>query len=174
MGNFTIINPPFGQKPVSITFRTEQLINSVYYYVDQTAIYFTGTSSTITQSGVKPQLTTIGSVTSYDLWFVTINKLISGSYINITFPAETQVNTTTSTCTLNNGITSTCVVVSANLIKVTLSQTVSSGTNLSLAVTKVTNPLLTSPSSSFVINTYYVDDQSVVDQLSTGLTVLAT
>ena len=87
LGNFTVINPPYSQKSVSLTFRTEQLINSTYYFIDETTIQVAATASTITQSEVRPQILNIGSVTSYDLWFVSVNRLISGSYVIITFPA---------------------------------------------------------------------------------------
>lgn len=104
-----------------------------------------------------------------------VNKLITGSYVNITFPNETSLNTTTSSCTItNNTISATCTVVSSNIITITLSQVVNGGSNLTLTVTKVTNPLLTSPSSSFTIYSYYVDDSSVVDQLATGLSISAS
>ena len=56
----------------------------------------------------------------------------------------------------------------------TLLQSINAGTNLTLTITKVTNPLLTIPSSSFNINTYYMDDASVVDMLLTGLTITAS
>lgn len=80
-----------------------------------------------------------------------------------------------SSCTINNnGVSGSCVVVSASLITITLSQVVNSGTNLTFTVTKVTNPLLTSPSSSFTIYTYYIDDTGLVDQLISGLTITTT
>lgn len=55
-----------------------------------------------------------------------------------------------------------------------MSQTINPSTNLTLTVTRVTNSLLTSPSSSFLINSYYLDDLSIVDQLLTGMTISAT
>lgn len=31
LNNFTLTNPPYSQKPVTLTFRTENLVDSVYY-----------------------------------------------------------------------------------------------------------------------------------------------
>ncbi len=87
MGNFTIVTPPFAQKPVTITFRSEQMINSTLYFVDETTLQIIASPSIITQANAKAQVTIIGSVTSYDIWFVTVNKLIVGSFINIIFPS---------------------------------------------------------------------------------------
>lgn len=86
LGNFTLSNPPFGSKPVTVTFRTEQLINSTYFFIDESTISVTCNPSTILQYGVRPQLRNIGSTTSYDLWFINVNRLLISSYLIITFP----------------------------------------------------------------------------------------
>jgi hypothetical protein len=135
----------------------------------------TATTSTITQSGVNAQVPNIGSVTTYELWFLPVNRLISGSYIIITFPSQTSIDTTSGACSLTtSGILFSCSITSATSIRMNLNSIANAGTNLTLTVSRVTNPLLTSPTSSFSIKTYYSDDLTLVDQLTTGMSITAT
>lgn len=86
LGNFTVVNPPFAKKPVLLTFRTLQFIRSRFYVIDEVNVEITANPSTITQSGVSVQTLSIGAVTTYTLWFVSVNNLISGSYVIVNFP----------------------------------------------------------------------------------------
>ncbi len=54
--------------------------------IDEVIIGITANPGTITQSGVSAQSLSIGAVTTYNLWFVSVNNLISGSYVIINFP----------------------------------------------------------------------------------------
>lgn len=48
LNNFTVGNPPYGNKPVTLTFTTENLVDSVYYLVDKGTVDIVATPSTIT------------------------------------------------------------------------------------------------------------------------------
>ena len=134
----------------------------------------TSSSSTIINAGVSANPLNIGSVTTYNIWFVTVNRLVAGSYFKIMFPAQIKLNQTTSVCTLTtNGVVSNCVPDTLTSIKVTLSSVVNAGTNLTLTITLITNPLTTVPTDSFIIRTYYLDDLTLVDQLTSNLTITA-
>jgi hypothetical protein len=86
-----------------------------------------------------------------------------------------QLSLTNSTCSLtNSGISSRCTIASTTSLKVNLDSIVNPAINLTLSINKVVNSLLTAPSSTFMIKTYYSDDTSLVDQLITGLTITAT
>lgn len=143
--------------------------------MDETTIQITSTPSTIAQSGLKATVTSIGSVTTYTLWFVTVNKLTSESFIQITFPTQINLTVNQSSCLVSNPlILYQCVVGSITSIKVLLDSNLNPGTNLSFTITKVTNPMTTVPTDSFTIRTYYMDEASLVDQLNNGLTFTAT
>lgn len=128
-------------------------------------------ASQISESGVSAAVTSIGSKTTYSLWFKTINRLISNSFVIVTFPSEISLNTSTSVCTATSG---TCAIQNSSALKVTLSSIVTAATNISISITNVANPLTTTPTSSFSIVTYYDSATSIVDQLNTGLIMTAT
>lgn len=65
-------------------------------------------------------------------------------------------------------------MASATSIRVNLNSIANAGTNLTITVSRVTNPFVTSPTSSFAIRTHYSDDLSLVDQLSSGMSITAT
>lgn len=122
--------------------------------------------------GVSPNIANIGSVTIYNIWFVLVNKLGTDSFFNINFPSQIKLTLGSSVCTLtNSGIVSSCLVDSSSSIKVDLDSTINSGVNMTVTVTFVVNPLTTTPTDSFIIRTYFMDNLSLVDQLTTGLIV---
>lgn len=122
--------------------------------------------------GVSPNVANIGSITTYTIWFVIVNKLGTDSFFTINFPSQIKLTVGSSACTLTNtGIVSSCAVDSSSSIKVDLDSTINSGVNMTLTITFVINPLTTTPTDSFVIRTYYMDSLSLVDQLTSGLIV---
>jgi hypothetical protein len=75
-----------------------------------------------------------------------------------------------STCSTNVG---TCFF-SGNTVTVNVNLSISGGNNITTLLTLVQNPLTTVASSSFSISTYYDTSNSLVDQLTSGLTFTAT
>lgn len=155
LNNFTMVNPPYANKPVTITFTTLNLVGSTYYQIDIGSVNITAIPSTITSSGISLSNTSINAVSTYTLWFVTVNQLVVSSFIVITFP--NTITTTGATCSLS-GINSICSITSSsNVMNITLNTLVSGGTNLTITVNSVTNPSTTTPTSSITITAYYQD-----------------
>lgn len=173
LNNFTLINPPYANKPVTLTFTTENLVDSTFYLIDRGTFDIVASPSTIVESGVSATNTSINAVSRYTLWFRNINRLISTSFIIINFPPQITLTPGTSTCSLT-GISSNCVINNASMLTVDINTVVVGGTNFSIVVNGVNNPSTTTPTSSFSIYTYYEDNLSLVDQLLTGLTLTAT
>lgn len=71
------------------------------------------------------------------------------------------------------GISAFCTVNNRSTITVDINTILNAGTNITIIINSVANPSTTTPTSSFVIITYYQDSASVVDQLLSGLTVTA-
>lgn len=173
LNNFTLINPPYANKPVTLTFTTENLVDSTFYLIDRGTFDIVASPSTMVESGVSATNTSINAVSRYTVWFRNINRLISTSFIIINFPPQITLAPGTSTCSLT-GISSNCVINNASMLTVDINTVVVGGTNFSIVVNGVNNPSTTTPTSSFSIYTYYEDSLSLVDQLLTGLTLTAT
>jgi len=171
LNNFTLVNPPYANKPVPITFTTSNLIANTYYLIDTSTVTITASPSTIVSYGMNIATTSINALTGYTVWFVTINQLVIGSYIVVVFPSE--VSLLGSTCSLAS-FSSVCVVNNSTSLTVTLNTLASSNTNMTITISSVSNPATTTPTGSLIITTYYMDNQSVVDQLVSGLIVTAT
>ena len=112
LNNFTLQNPPYSSKSVTVTFRTQNLVDSVYYGIEEGTFDIVATSSTITESGLTLASSDINVLTTYTLWFKVINKLVSSSFIRIVFPS-TIVLSTSGTCSLA-GISSVCSITSTS------------------------------------------------------------
>lgn len=167
LGLFSMSNPP-STKKVTLTFTTETLANGTYYLIDMSTIDITATASTITTAAFVAQTTTAYSVGSSTFSFIIVNALISDSYAVIQFPAEMSV-ISTSTCTTSFGSCS----INSNTVTLDLNASYAAGTNLSVSLSQVRNPLTTLPTSTFSISTYYNSSDSLVDQMTTGLTFTA-
>lgn len=71
-------------------------------------------------------------------------------------------------------MSSTCSVISGTLLEIDINSVVFAGSNLSITITSIRNPTVTTPTNSITITTFYEDEQSVVDQLTNGLPITAT
>ena len=171
LNNFTLTNPPYGNKPVTLTFTTSNLVGNTYYLIDSSSVSITATPSTITSGGISVTNTSLNAITTYNIWFITVNTLVVSSFIIVSFPST--ISLVGSTCSLAN-INSLCTVTNATAINIVLNTVVSGNTNISITISSVTNPVTTTPTSSISIVTYYNDIDSVVDMLTTGLIVTAT
>jgi hypothetical protein len=47
LNNFTLINPPYANKPVTLTISTENLVDSIYYLIDRSTVDIVSTPSSI-------------------------------------------------------------------------------------------------------------------------------
>jgi hypothetical protein len=108
LSNFTLVNPPYANKPVAITFTTSNLIGSTFYLIDSGVVNIVCTPSTITSSGISLSVTNINSVSSYTVWFLTVNQLVSNSFILVNFPVDVKI-ASGSACTLTGG-SSKCTI----------------------------------------------------------------
>jgi hypothetical protein len=160
IGYFTLINPPYANTPISMTFQTENLVDSVYYLVDRTTIYIQSVSSTLVQFAISSNNTSINQLAIYKLWFIIINKLKTNSVILLKLP--NQLNTLGLTCAFSAA--SSCAILNSSFIRVVLTVTaLNPGTNLSITLTNILNPVTTTPTSSFSIFTYYYNESTPVD-----------
>lgn len=166
------MNPPYANKPVTVTFTTENLVDSVFYLVDKGTVDIVSTPSTILWSECVVTNTSINAISKYTISFKTINRLITTSFIVIDLPSSMSIYNGTS-CSLT-GYASVCQVNSAFKLTVDINTIINGGTNLSIVINAVTNPPTTTPTASINITTYYEDTISVVDRLISGLTVTAT
>jgi len=123
----------------------------------------------ITSSGISVTNTSIGATTQYAIWFQTVNKLISGSFIQLVFPSSLPLTTGTTTC--SSSISGTCSVVNTTTIVLTLTASINGLTNVSVNVNNINNPTTTTPTSSITVTTYYSDITSIVDQITSGIIV---
>jgi hypothetical protein len=57
------------------------------------------------------------------------------------------------------------------VINLALNASVNALTNISVILSNMVNPTTTTPTSSILVTTYYSDINSVVDQISSGLSV---
>eukprot|EP00919_Chromeraceae_sp_WS-2016_P004616 GHVR01010962.1.p1 GENE.GHVR01010962.1~~GHVR01010962.1.p1 ORF type:complete len:148 (+),score=10.16 GHVR01010962.1:1972-2415(+) len=48
LGNFTLTNPPYANKPATIVFKTQNLVSTTYYNIDESTVQITSIPSTIT------------------------------------------------------------------------------------------------------------------------------
>lgn len=116
--------------------------------------------------------TSINAISKYTISFKTTNRLITTSFVVIVLPASLAIYAGT-TCSLT-GFASTCAINSTLTLTVDINTIINAGSNLTVVINAVTNAATTTPTSSITITTYYEDTQSVVDQLTSGLTVTAT
>lgn len=154
LNNFTLSNPPYANKPVTITFTTSNLVGSTYYLIDSSSVNITASPSTISSANISISNSSINAIATYNIWFVTVNTLIVSSFVVINFP--TAISLIGSTCSLTN-INSLCTVTNASSVNVVLNTVVSATTNLTLVISSVTNPPTTTPTPSITITTYYLD-----------------
>lgn len=173
LNNFTLINPPYSTKPVTITFTTENLVDSVYYLIDRGTVDIVSTPSTITEFGINVANTSINAISRNTIWLKTLNRLISTSFIMLVFPSQISLSPSTSTCTLSS-YSSTCSITNTSTLVIDINTIINAGSNLSVIVNGVTGPATTTPTGSIGIYSYYEDAVSLVDQLNSGFTVTAT
>lgn len=83
-----------------------------------------------------------------------------------------QLSTTASVCSLLN-ITSSCTVTNQSVFTIVINAAIAAQTNITIQLTNFLNPITTTPTSSFIIKTYYQNLNQLVDQLLANLTVTA-
>ena len=108
LNNFTLINPPYSNKIVTLTFSTFNLVGDVEYSIDQGTVEISASPSTIIQAGLSASDTTINTLTTYTIWFKTINSLIVSSIIVYTLP--TEISLSSATCSSPSLSTETCSI----------------------------------------------------------------
>jgi hypothetical protein len=172
LSNFTLTNPPYAVKTASILFRTELYYNSTYYTIDEQTLQISSTVSTMSSYNVSVSNTSIGATTQYVIWFQTINKLVSGSFIQIIFPSSLPITLNQTVCSIS--VTGTCSYTNTTAINISLTASVNALTNISVTLNNMVNPTTTTPTNSITVTTYYSDITSIVDQITSGLTVTCT
>ena len=173
MASFTLTNPPYASLSNRITFLTRNLVSGSLYSIDSGSVTVSATVSTIVMSAANMLDTSIGVVSSLTVSFTTVNALITGSKIIITVPGEISLIIGTSSCSCS--ISSTCSVTNTSSILVNINAiSVAAATNVPITITSVNNPPTTTTTSSFTIGTYYTNDSTPVDRLTSGLTLTAT
>lgn len=170
MGNFSITNS-VSVKAVPLTITSMIQVNSVFYKVNSATVNISSVVSQITTSKVEFNPQNANKLSQYTISFISVNNLISGSFITVLFPPETTLNSNSS-CTSTLGVCS--ANSSTNSINITLSASVAKTSNVSIVITNVMNPYTTTTTSSFKIYSYYNSSDSMVDILESGLTVKAT
>lgn len=87
VGNYTLTNPKYSNKSVSVVFSTEAFINGSFYKIDMATISITADPSTITTAAVTIPTKGINLISSYSVSFTTVNALLGTSTIIIVFPS---------------------------------------------------------------------------------------
>lgn len=167
LGTFVITNPVSTQ-PVPIIVSSLIIVNSIYYKISEATINVTPSASNITVSNVVFTPKNANQISTYSLSFTTINNLVLNSFVVIKFPPEIKVNSN-STCV---SLVGTCSA-DPNLqsINLSLNSALAAPYSVGVNITNVLNPYNTIPSSSFTISSYYNNSDSLVDTLTSGLTI---
>jgi hypothetical protein len=126
----------------------------------------------MTSYNISVSNTSIGATTQYLIWFQTINKLISGSFIQIMLPSTLSLILNQTVC--STSVTGECSFINTTAINISLTASINPLTNISLTLNNMMNPTTTTPTSSITVTTYYSDLTSIVDQITSGLTVTCT
>lgn len=87
LSNFTLQNPPYANKPVTLTFSTQKAVGSTYYAIDTGSVNIVCSPSTIGQAGLSLSDSGINVYATYTIWFVLVNSLTDTSFVRLTFPS---------------------------------------------------------------------------------------
>ena len=165
---WTIVTPP-STRNYTITITSYYSISGGTYGIDTRTNQYNNVASAITTFSLVSNSYSINALATYIFTFTTVNNLISGSTITITFPSYISIQSG-GTCSSSNGLLS-CVVTSSTMITATISGAVNKATIITITVAQVINPTQALTSASFAINTYYDSGtDSLVDSVATGLT----
>lgn len=167
LGMFTLTNAPSSKK-FTLAFTTQTYSSGTFYSVDSSSIDVQAVAATITVASVSAQNNLAYAIGQFTVSFTTINNLVSGSFAVIQFPSEMSIDPS-STCSTSVG---SCFF-SGNTVTANVQSPASGGSIISTVLSMVQNPLTTTASSTFSISTYYDASDSLVDQLTAGLTFTA-
>lgn len=167
LGLFTLTNGPSSKK-YTLTFTTQTYSNNSFYSIDSSSVDIQAVPSTITVANVSAQNSLAYAIGQFSVSFTSANALVQGSFAVLQFPTEMSI-ATASTCSTNVG---SCFF-SGNTVTINVQSAVAGGSNITTVLSLVQNPLTTTPSSTFSISTYYDTSDSLVDQLTSGLTFTA-
>ena len=142
----------------------------------------TATAGSITGASVVPTVTTIRTTTSYTFKFQTENEVPVGAILYIEFPSIIVATDRTNTNCLSSGVNidstnAVCTVTSNKYLTITTgfgSTATAAGTEISFAVSDITNYYTTETSATFVVQTQ-TSSSYIIDMYQLGaLTVSAT
>ena len=134
---FAITTPP-STRPFTLKFTTEYItVSNNIYNIDTISRTFTNSAGLMTGGLVTVTDPTVNVVTSYKIDFTLKNKMISGGFIQIIFPATLTIDPT-ATCTVNIINYSSCVINLGN-ITININGSVTALTAVSVVVNKVKN-----------------------------------
>lgn len=140
--------------------------------MDSGQVQITSSASTITSAGLSLSAVGIGAYATYTIWFVTVNKLVSGSTIVMTFPAEISLASSSQPALTTHPFSSSSISGSVTAT-ITLSAVVAAGSNVTINIANVKNPPTTTQTPTIQVRTYYTAGSTrLVDQLISG-TMLA-
>lgn len=166
---WTVVTPP-STRTYTITVTSFYSITSGTYGIDTRTNSYNCTAGVIATYSFFSTNYFINAVATYTFTFTTVNNLVTGSMITITFPAYISVQAG-GTCSSSNVLLS-CTMTSSTLATLTLSGAINKATSITITLNQVINPSQALISSSFAINTYYDSGiDSLVDTLATGLTL---
>lgn len=163
IGNFTYTNPP---STMSYTLTIKFYVNSsgnTYDIGIWSNIY--NCNPGVMTGALTPGSLSINAISTYSLSLTTVNNLVSGSFINLIVPSNLVIS---STC---NVIGASCAY-SSNNITVTFSSARPAGTfNINF---QIKNPGSVQTTTTFTAFSYYSGYTSLVDNLTSGITVTFT
>lgn len=164
------MSPP-SSRPFTLKFTSLVLVDSIYYSIDSSTLTYSPLTGTLTNPSLTADSYLINDPTRYEIAFTTVNPLIAGSFISVTFPSTITLTGST-TCAANHSSISTCTISSSSYANLTLSGSLPGGTSIKLIFNAVTNPNQAITTSSIQVRTFYdfgVD--SAVDTITSGLTI---
>jgi hypothetical protein len=162
------VTPP-STRAYTITATSFYSVSGNTYGIDTRTNTYNCNAGAILASSLVSSSSFINAIATYTFTFTTINNLISGSMIIITFPSYISIQAG-GTCSSTNGLLS-CSVTSTTIVTITISGSISKGTSISVTINSVINPSQALTTPSFTIGTYYDSGiDSLVDSLSSGMT----
>ena len=135
IGNFSVTTPPSTRQFV-FTFTTQSVVLGSAYDIDSSSLTYQCSPGTITGITVIPSSYIINEETTYSLTFTIDNALVTGSFIEITFPLDLSILVTGNPCDFTGH---SCAINNANKITLTLLTAISALDSLTVTVNKVTN-----------------------------------
>lgn len=141
--------------------------NQIHSSTTQT---YTATAAAITTASVAPVVNTVGASTTYNLKFNPISSPPSDAKIKLTFPSDVEVTGSSACTSFTNLNAGASCVRTLNQIEITnpFSSGYSHGSECSIGISDIVNPLSVKTTASFTIAVASSSDYAIQSTASSG------